>query len=99
MPLYVGPGLRLIDYTNGRDDSSFAIGARLVGGLLFDFKEVPLDAFIEVAGVLEYESGDTAASGSSSTPARAFDIISDQLLIRRLLARPTQRRGPAGQPA
>jgi hypothetical protein len=55
LPVYFGPGVRLIDYTNGRDDSSFALGARLVGGLLFDFKQVPLDAFIEVAGVLEYE--------------------------------------------
>jgi hypothetical protein len=63
LPLYVGPGLRLIDYTNGRDNSSFAIGARAVGGLLFDFKEVPLDAFIEVAGVLEYEFRDGAGFG------------------------------------
>ena len=58
LPVYVGAGARLIDYTNGREDSSFALGARLVGGLLFDFKEVPLDAFIEVAGVLEYEFRD-----------------------------------------
>jgi hypothetical protein len=58
LPVYFGPGVRLIDYTNGRDDSSFAIGARLVGGLLFDFKNVPLDAFVEVAGVLEYEFKD-----------------------------------------
>lgn len=55
LPLYIGPGVRLIDYTNGREDSSFAIGARVVGGLLFDFKTVPLDAFIEIAGVIEYE--------------------------------------------
>ena len=55
LPVYVGPGVRLIDYANGRDTSSFALGARLVGGLLFDFKTVPLDAFIEVAPVFEYE--------------------------------------------
>jgi hypothetical protein len=60
LPVYVGPGVRLIDYTNGRESSSFAIGARAVGGLLFDFKEVPLDAFVEVAGVLEYEFRDGA---------------------------------------
>jgi hypothetical protein len=58
LPVYVGPGVRLIDYQNGRDDSSFAIGLRLVGGLLFDFKTVPLDAFIEVAPVVEYEFKD-----------------------------------------
>lgn len=63
LPVYVGPGLRLIDYTNGRDNSSFAIGLRVVGGLLFDFKEVPIDAFIEVAGVLEYEFKAGAGAG------------------------------------
>jgi len=62
LPVYFGPGVRLIDYTNGRDNSSFAIGARVVGGLLFDFKAVPLDAFIEVAGVLEYEFRDGAGA-------------------------------------
>jgi hypothetical protein len=55
---YLGPGLRLIQYRNGRDDSTVALGIRGVGGLLFDFKDNPLDVFVEVAGVLEYESGD-----------------------------------------
>ncbi len=60
LPVYFGPGVRLIDYTNGRDangqsNSALAFGARFVGGLLFDFKNVPLDAFVEVAAVLEYE--------------------------------------------
>lgn len=61
LPFYVGPGVRLIEYTSGRDDaggnstSAFAFGVRGVAGLLFDFKTVPLDAFVEVAGVLEYE--------------------------------------------
>jgi hypothetical protein len=50
---YVGPGVRLIQYSDGRDDSYLAIGVRGVGGLLFDFKN-PLDAFVEVSGVLEY---------------------------------------------
>ena len=58
LPVYFGPGVRLIDYTNGRDDSSFAIGVRGVGGMLFDFREVPLDAFVEIAAVLEYEFKD-----------------------------------------
>ncbi|HEY0480959.1 MAG TPA: hypothetical protein VGD37_25765 [Kofleriaceae bacterium] len=63
LPVYVGPGVRLIDYTGGRDTSAFALGARGVAGLLFDFKTVPLDAFIEVAGVLEYEFRDGAGFG------------------------------------
>ena len=44
-------------------DSAFAFGVRAVGGMLFDFKNVPLDAFIEVAGVLEYEFRDGAGAG------------------------------------
>lgn len=56
LPVYVGPGLRFIQYTGGRgEDSHFAVGARGVVGMLFDFKEVPLDVFVEVAGVLEYD--------------------------------------------
>lgn len=52
---YIGPGLRMIQYSAGRGaDDTFALGLRGVGGLLFDFNN-PLDAFVEVAGVLEYE--------------------------------------------
>ena len=31
--------------------------------MLFDFKDVPLDAFIEVAGVLEYDFKDGVGLG------------------------------------
>jgi hypothetical protein len=55
LPFYVGPGVRAMDYTNGRESAYLALGLRAVAGLLFDFKSVPLDAFIEVAGVLEYQ--------------------------------------------
>lgn len=48
LPVYVGVGVRLIDCQNGREASSFALGLRLGGGLLFDFKTVPLEAFTEV---------------------------------------------------
>lgn len=58
LPFYVGPGVRVIDYRSGRDHAYLAVGLRAVAGLLFDFKEVPLDAFIEVGGVLEYGFGD-----------------------------------------
>lgn len=59
---YIGPGARFIQYNNGRDDSFVALGLRAVGGLLFDFKN-PLDAFVEVAGVLEYGFADGEGAG------------------------------------
>lgn len=58
LPAYVGPGVRLMQHAAGRDgDDDFRIGARAVAGLLFDFKEVPLDAFVEVAGIVEVRFG------------------------------------------
>jgi hypothetical protein len=58
LPAYVGPGIRLMQHAAGRDgDDDFRIGARAVAGLLFDFKEVPLDAFVEVAGIVEVRFG------------------------------------------
>jgi hypothetical protein len=51
---YIGPGARLINYRDGRETSYTALGLRAVGGLLFDFTDNPLDAFVEVAGVIEY---------------------------------------------
>lgn len=59
MPVYLGPGARFIYYDNGDGADDFVeIGARAVGGLLFDFKEIPLDVFLEVAGVLEWRFGE-----------------------------------------
>ena len=64
LPLYVGPGVRFIDYSGGSNGSShFAAGLRAVGGMLFDFKNVPLDAFIEVAGIFEYDFKTGAGAG------------------------------------
>jgi len=61
---YVGPGVRFIQYSTGRGDASFvALGLRATGGLLFDFKTVPLDAFLEVAGVFEYAFEDGEGAG------------------------------------
>ena len=59
---YVGPGARVVQYSDGREASYFALGVRAVGGLLFDFKN-PLDAFFEVAGVLEYGFADEKGFG------------------------------------
>jgi hypothetical protein len=58
LPVYIGPGLRVIDYSgSGTVKSHLALGLRGVIGLLFDFKNVPLDAFVEVAGAPEYDFG------------------------------------------
>ena len=60
---YVGPGVRLIQYSNGDEDDFFALGVRGVGGLLFDFTQQPIDAFVEVAGVLEFGFADDEGFG------------------------------------
>ena len=66
LPVYLGPGVRFIDYYGGRGGTStFATGVRGVIGMLFDFKEVPLDVFLEVAGVLEYDFTDGAGVGGN----------------------------------
>lgn len=52
---YIGAGLRAIDYSK-HDEQFLGLGIRAVGGLLFDF-QIPIDAFVEVAGVFEYKFG------------------------------------------
>ena len=64
LPVYVGPGLRFMYYNEGRGgDAHFAVGLRAVIGMLFDFKTVPLDVFVEVGGVLEYDFADGFGPG------------------------------------
>ena len=64
LPAYVGPGVRVIDYdAPAGGQRHVALGLRGVAGLLFDFKNVPLDAFVEVAGILEYDFGKGAGGG------------------------------------
>ena len=59
MPVYGGVGARFVQYREGRDgDSYLSIGARAVAGMLFDFKNIPLDVFLEIAPVLEYGFAD-----------------------------------------
>lgn len=58
IPAYVGPGVRVMQHRDdATDDSDFRLGARGVAGMLFDFKEIPLDVFVEVAGIIEYRFG------------------------------------------
>lgn len=64
MPVYAGPGARLVQYREGRDgDNYVALGARGVVGMLFDFKKLPLDVFLEAAFVLEYGFADEEGFG------------------------------------
>jgi hypothetical protein len=56
LPAYIGPGVRVLDYQENAK-SEVALDLRVVAGLLFDFKEVPLDAFVEVAGLIGYDFG------------------------------------------
>lgn len=49
LPLYVGVGARVLDFDGGGD----AIGVRVPLGIAFDFNNVPLDVFIELAVVLD----------------------------------------------
>jgi hypothetical protein len=64
LPVYLGPGVRFMRYNKGRNgDATFAIGLRAVIGLLFDFKNVPLDVFVEAGAVLEYDFTDGFGPG------------------------------------
>lgn len=57
LPLYIGPGLRILrrDAGGGEEDHT-RIGLRGVFGFMFDFTNVPLDVFVEVAGVADYRT-------------------------------------------
>lgn len=57
LPAYLGVGLRVLDHNGGGgDDDHVRIGPRFVGGILFDFTEIPLDVFVEIAGVADYRT-------------------------------------------
>jgi hypothetical protein len=62
LPFYVGVGLRLWDFTYcynnvcGYDAS--AVGIRVPIGIAFDFKNAPIDIFLQVIPVLDFLGGD-----------------------------------------
>lgn len=63
LPAYVGPGLSLLQHPgDGDSDGDVRLGLRAVGGILFDFKELPLDVFAEVAAVARYTFGSESES-------------------------------------
>jgi hypothetical protein len=63
LPLYLGPGVRVILYDSPGGDDFVALGLRAVAGIVFDFKNVPIDVFLEVAGVVEYAFKDGEGFG------------------------------------
>ncbi len=57
LPAYAGVGARMLFRNGGGgDEDHIRIGARFVAGVLFEFREVPLDVFVEVAGVTDYRT-------------------------------------------
>jgi hypothetical protein len=55
LPLYFGVGARIWDFDDNEfDDDGFALGVRAPIGIAFDFNNVPLDVFIELALVVDF---------------------------------------------
>jgi hypothetical protein len=60
LPLYIGGGIRLLDHDDyiHRDryyDDHTHLGLRVPFGLSFDFRRVPLDAFVELVPVWDFD--------------------------------------------
>lgn len=59
LPAYIGLGARVLLHQRGRgENDDVHLGIRGVAGLLFDFREIPLDVFIEGAPILDFRTGD-----------------------------------------
>ena len=58
LPPYVGAGARVLRHDSGGGDDvdHTRIGLRVPVGILFDFTEIPIDVFAEVAGVADYRT-------------------------------------------
>ena len=58
LPFYFGVGARVLRHDSGGsdDDDHTRIGLRVPVGILFDFTQIPLDVFAEVAGVGDYRT-------------------------------------------
>jgi hypothetical protein len=55
LPLHLGVGLRVLDHDRGRDgDDHIHVGVRAPVGITFDFTQVPLDVFAEIALIVDF---------------------------------------------
>ena len=75
LPLHFGVGVRVLSHDRGRDDSDddVHLGVRVPVGLTFDFKEIPLDAFFEVAVIVDFH-GDHALNNNDESDHVDLDI-------------------------
>ncbi len=58
MPAYIGLGARVLQHDRGDDENDLHVGVRVVGGLSFDFREKPIDVFLEVAIIGEFKTAE-----------------------------------------
>lgn len=57
LPVYFGAGLRILNHdAGGGEEDHVRIGIRGPIGILFDFTRIPIDAFAEVAGIVDYRT-------------------------------------------
>jgi hypothetical protein len=77
LPLYFGVGLRFYSFSHDPDyDHGEALGVRVPVGISFDFNNVPIDIFVEVAFVFDflfgYDCADCGAFGADFQGAFGF---------------------------
>lgn len=75
--LYLGVGGRFLVHDRGSNgDDDFHIGLRGPIGVLFDFNNVPLDAFLEVAPILDlaFDDDDDTRPGDEGHAGIGIDI-------------------------
>jgi hypothetical protein len=59
LPLHVGVGVRVLDHDRGREgDDNLHVALRAPVGITFDFTEIPLDVFLEVALLLDFHGAE-----------------------------------------
>ena len=55
LPLHVGVGARILDHDRGRDgNDDLHVALRVPVGVTFDFTQIPLDVFLEVALLVDF---------------------------------------------
>jgi hypothetical protein len=71
---YLGVGARVLDHRRERATDDFHLGARGVIGVVFDFIDLPIDAFAETAAILDYRTGGGDPDHDNLGPGLALAI-------------------------